>query len=104
MTPKVFLFAFMGACSPPMGDSTSPDGDWWSCEHVETQFSALVVAEATTSEDWSSIQFMIYDNDQFHELELYDYGDGLWRAEANLLELDCSSDSLGGDFVYNEWD
>jgi hypothetical protein len=102
MTPKVFLFAFMGACSPSMRDSSSPDGDWWSCEHVETQFSAFVVAEATTSEDWSSIQFMIYDNDQFHSLNLVDYDSGLWRVETNLLELDCNSDYLGGDFVYHE--
>jgi hypothetical protein len=102
MTPKVFLFAFMGACSPSVWDSSSPDGDWWSCEHVETQFSAFVVAEATTSEDWSSIQFMIYDNDQFHSLKLIDYGGELWRVDANLLDLDCHSDGLGGDFAYHE--
>ena len=94
------LFACAGA--PSTGDTGDTLQEWWSCSHVETRFSALVIAETTVDEEWSSIEFMVYDNDQFHSLELFDYGDGLWRAEANLLDLDCYSDSLGGDFVYNE--
>ena len=76
--------------------------EWWLCDHVESRYSALVIAETTTPDPWSSIEFMIYDDDQFHALSLFDYGDGLWRVEANLLELDCYSDDLGGDFVYYE--
>ena len=76
--------------------------EWWLCDHVESQYSALVIAETTIPGDWSSIEFMVYDNDQFHALNLFDYGGGLWRVETNLLELDCYSDELGGDFVYHE--
>ena len=94
------LFACAGA--PSTGDTGDTLQEWWSCSHVESRFSALVIAETTVDEEWSSIEFMVYDNDQFHSLELFDYGGGLWRAEANLLDLDCHSDSLGGDFVYNE--
>jgi hypothetical protein len=61
-----------------------------------------VIAETTVPGDWSSIGFMVYDNDQFHALDLFDYGGGRWRVETNLLELDCNSDELGGDFVYHE--
>ena len=90
------------AGSHDSGDTGDSLQEWWSCEHVETQYSALVVAETTVDEEWSSIEFMIYDDDQFHSLELFDYGGGLWRVDANLLDLDCHSDGLGGDFVYNE--
>ena len=94
------LFACAGA--PLGGDTGDTLQEWWSCNHVESQYSALVVAETTVDDDWSSIEFMVYDDDQFHSLELFDFGDGLWRAEANLLDLDCHSDGLGGDFVYHE--
>ena len=94
------LFACAG--SPDSGDTGDTFQEWWSCEHVESQYSALVIAETTVDEEWSSIEFMVYDDDQFHSLELFDYGGGLWRVDANLLDLDCHSDGLGGDFVYNE--
>ena len=76
--------------------------EWWLCDHVESQYSALIVAETTVEGDWSAVEFMVYDDDQFHSLDLFDYGGGLWRVETNLLELDCHSDELGGDFVYHE--
>ena len=94
------LFACAG--SPDSGDTGDTFQEWWSCEHVESQYSALVIAETNVEDDWSSIEFMIYDEDQFHSLNLFDYGDGLWRVETNLLDLDCRSGDLGGDFVYHE--
>ena len=93
---------FACAEAPLGGDTGDTLQEWWSCSHVESQYSALVIAETTVDEEWSSIEFMVYDDDQFHSLELFDYGRGLWRVEANLLDLDCHSDGLGGDFVYNE--
>ena len=100
MLPILVLSACAG--SPTPGDTGDTLQEWWSCEHVESQYSAHVVAETTVEDYWSSIEFMVYDNDQFHALELFDYGSGLWRVETNLLELDCNSDYLGGDFVYHE--
>ena len=94
------LFACAGA--PSTGDTGDTLQEWWSCSHVESQYSALVIAETTVDGEWSSIEFMVYDDDQFHSLELFDYGGGLWRVAANLIDLDCHSDGLGGDFVYNE--
>ena len=94
------LFACAG--SHDSGDTGDTLQEWWSCSHVESQYSALGIAETTVDEEWSSIEFMVYDDDQFHSLELFDYGGGLWRVDANLLDLDCHSDGLGGDFVYNE--
>jgi len=94
------LFACAG--SPGSGDTGDNLQEWWSCEHVESQYSALVIAETSTPHPWSFIEFMVYDNDQFYELKLYDYGKGLWRVETNLFELDCYSDDLGGDFAYHE--
>ena len=93
---------FACAEAPLGGDTGDTLQEWWSCSHVESQYSALVIAETTVDEEWSSIEFMVYDDDQFHSLELFDYGGGLWRVEANLLDLDCHSDGLGVDFVYNE--
>jgi hypothetical protein len=93
---------FACAEAPLGGDTGDTLQEWWSCEHVETHYSALVVAETTVDEDWSSIEFMIYDDDQFHSLNLFDYGDGLWRVETNLMDLDCHSDGLGGDFAYHK--
>ena len=69
--------------------------EWWLCEHVESRYSALVIAETTTLDPWSSIEFMIYDDDQFHALHLFDYGDGLWRVEANRWEAVVDSNSCG---------
>ena len=93
---------FACAEAPLAGDTGDTLQEWWSCSHVESQYSALVVAETTVDKEWSSIEFMVYDDDQFHSLDLFDYGGGLWRVDANLLDLDCHSDGLGGDFVYNE--
>ena len=72
----------------------------WLCDHVESQYSGYVVSETITSEEWAAIEFVVYDNDQFHTLEMFYHGSDLWRVEANLLELDCNSDDLGGDFIY----
>ena len=94
------LFACAGA--PLGGDTGDTLQEWWSCSHVESQYSALVIAETTVEGDWSAVEFMVYDDDQFHSLELFDYDNGLWRVDANLLDLDCHSDGLGGDFVYHE--
>ena len=93
---------FACATAPLGGDTGDTLQEWWSCEHIESQYSARVIAETTVDEEWSSIEFMVYDDDQFHSLELFDYGEGLWRVDANLLDLDCHSDGLGGDFVYHE--
>ena len=97
------ILALSACAEVPTGTDTGEDSqEWWLCDHVESRYSALVIAETTKGANWSSIEFMIYDDDQFHALSLFEYGGGLWRVETNLLELDCYSDDLGGDFVYYE--
>jgi hypothetical protein len=99
----VLATALFACAEAPLGGDTGDTlQEWWSCSHVESQYSALVIAETTVEGDWSSIEFMVYDDDQFHTLELFDYDNGLWRIEANLMDLDCYSDDIGGDFVYIE--
>jgi len=100
LLPIVALFACAKGAEPlDIGEDSQ---EWWLCDHVESQYSALVIAETTDDGGWSSIEFNIYDDDQFHTLELFGYDDGLWRIEANLMDLDCYSDDIGGDFVYIE--
>ena len=96
----IFLMAQMIACSPSNEDSGVNLDEWWSCSHIESQYSANVQAETKRVGDWSTVVFWISDDDDIFSVNLKPQGHDLWYAETNLLDLDCTSSELRGFFEY----
>ena len=97
----IFLMALMTGCSPSNEDSGALSLDeWWTCDHIESEYSANVQAETKKIGDWSSVVFWISDDDDIFSVNLKPQGHDLWYAETNLLDLDCTSSELRGFFEY----
>ena len=97
----------LSACARVGFDTGDPiEGEYpqelWACDHIESPYSAYVEAQSWVAKDWSEVEFVLYNKEDFYSLPMRYVGDGLWTVEANLLEIDCNSDDLGGDFVYYE--
>lgn len=106
LSPALLSIIVLGACAPaPMDSGTelfAYPQESWTCQHLESQFSAHVEAETVDEEQWTRIEFFIHDYDSSYELEMQLDKDGVWRTSANLYDLDCNSDHLGALFTYYE--